>query len=135
MKREKRDWGPRGLHAGDAGSGQDAVRRSGGLGGTGFCGGAVLILPSGHVALREHVLGRRSPPKEVPPGAAVVREAGGCRRLLARGVRGGGEEAGGAVGEGRGRLALSRAAAFAVLAVGFIIGLLVAVAAVVWGRR
>lgn len=62
MKREKRDWGARGLHAGDAGSGQDAVRRSRGIGGAGFRGGAILILPSGHVTLREHVLGRRGPP-------------------------------------------------------------------------
>lgn len=137
MKWEKRDWGPRGLHARGMGSRQDTVRRSRVLGGTGFRGSAILILPSRDVALLEYIFRRRSPPKEIPPrAAAVVREASRCRRLLARAGRGGGEEAGGgAVGEGRGCLALSWAAAFAVLAVGFIIGLLVAITAIIWGCR
>ena len=84
------------------GARQDAVGRGRGLDRTAFGGSLIALLPGGDVAVGEHVFGGRGPPEEVPAGPAVIREAGGHRRLLPRAIRRGGQEARGAVGEGRG---------------------------------
>ena len=136
MEGEKRHGRPGGLHARWAGPRQDAVGRGRGLDRTAFGGSLIALLPGGDVAVGEHVFGGRGPPEEVPAGPAVIREAGGHRRLLPRAIRRGGQEARGAVGEGRGRLDLPGAAALAVLAVGLVVGLVVVIVrAVVRGQR
>lgn len=135
MKGEECDGWPWGLHTRRAGSSQYAVGLDRGLSGTAFGDRAILVVPSGYIAVWKYVLSCPSSPKKIPPGTTVVSEASGCRGLLAGAVSSSSEEAGSTVWEGRRCLALARAATFAVLAIGLIVSFLVIlIATVVRGR-
>lgn len=86
-------------------------------------------MPSGHITIWEHIFSDPSPPKEISPGTTIISDASGCRGILSSAVSRSGKEAPCTVGEGRGSLALTRAAAasFTFFSVGFFIRFLIVI--------
>lgn len=126
MKGKESHRGSRGLHAGWARSRQGAVGWSRGFHWTTFRTPTAFLMPSRHITIWEHILGHRSPPKEISSGTTIISDASGCRWVLTNAVNCSGKEAPCTVREGRGHLALTLATAtFTFLSVGFFIRLLV----------
>ena len=128
MKGEESHGRTRGLHTGWARRSQGTVGWSRRFHRTTFWTSAALLMPSRHIALWEHIFSDPSPPKEISPGTTIISDAHGCRRILSCAVSCSGKEDPCTVREGRGGLALTRAAtAFNFFSVGFFIRLLIVI--------